>query len=431
VNIAASEKLFAEALQLMPGGVNSPVRAFRSVGGTPRFIARAKGSRIWDVDGNEYIDYVGSWGPMILGHAPEVVIEAVRKALERGTSYGAPTALEVEMARLIRQCFPTIDLVRMVNSGTEATMSAIRVARGFTGREKIVKFDGCWHGHADGLLVRAGSTGLQYGVPDSAGVPAGYAASTLVARYNDLDSVRELLAANSGEVAAIIVEPVAGNMGIIPPGGGFLSGLRQLCTEHGALLILDEVITGFRIALGGAQERYGIKADLTTLGKIIGGGFPVGAYGGRRDIMECVSPLGPVVQAGTLAGNPIAMTAGIATLQTLIEGRETIYADLERKAAALAEGLGAAAATAGVPMTCNRVGSMLTSFFAEGPIENADDLTKASREKYARTFHAMLAAGIAFAPSYCEAAFVSTAHTDEDIARTVEAAGQAFEALAR
>ena len=458
MNITKSQQLFVEAQALMPGGVNSPVRAFRSVGGTPRFIARAKGSRIWDADGNEYTDYVGSWGPMILGHAPDVVLEAVAEALPRGTSYGAPTALEVEMARLIQRCFPTMEMLRMVNSGTEATMSAIRLARGYTRREKIIKFDGCWHGHADGLLVKAGSTGLQYGVPDSAGVPAGYAATTLTARYNDLDNTRQLLEANAGDVAAIIVEPVAGNMGVVPPQNGFLTGLRALCDEHDALLIFDEVITGFRIALGGAQERYGIEADLTTLGKIIGGGFPVGAYGGRRETMECVSPLGPVVQAGTLAGNPIAMTAGIATVTALLppypppsegggngkgdlpsrppspqgmgENGGGVYAELERKAARLAEGIGEAAREAGVPLVCNRVGSMMTGFFAEGAIENADDLAQASKERYARFFHAMLERGVAFAPSYCEAAFVSTAHSDEDIATTIATAKEAMREVA-
>jgi glutamate-1-semialdehyde 2,1-aminomutase len=422
-----SAALFDRAQRVIPGGVNSPVRAFRSVGGTPRFIASAKGSRIIDVDGNEYIDYVGSWGPMILGHADERVVAAAAEALQRGSSYGAPTELEVRMAERVVECFPSIELVRMVNSGTEAVMSAVRVARAYTGRDKIIKFDGCWHGHADGLLVKAGSTGLQYGVPDSAGVPAAYAGHTLVAGYNDLASVRALLAENEGQVAAILVEPVAGNMGVVPPAEGFLPGLRQAADESGAVLILDEVITGFRIALGGAQEVYGVRADLTTLGKIIGGGFPVGAYGGRREIMECISPLGPAVQAGTLSGNPVAMSAGLATLAAL--GEPGVYEALEAKAATLADGLGQAAAQAGIPLTCNRVGSMMTGFFTDRAITNADDLAHCDKDRYARFFHAMLDRGVAFAPSYCEAAFVSTAHSDADIEATILAARRAFAQL--
>ncbi len=422
-----SEALFERAQAVMPGGVNSPVRAFRSVGGTPRFIARAKGSRITDVDGNEYLDYVCSWGPLILGHADERVVAAAREALEKGSSYGAPTEVEVEMAELVCDCFPSLELVRMVNSGTEAVMSAVRVARAYTGRDKIIKFDGCWHGHADGLLVKAGSTGLQYGVPDSAGVPASYAEHTLVARYNDLDSVRDLLTQAEGEIAAVIVEPVAGNMGVVPPEPGFLQGLRDLTVEAGVLLIFDEVITGFRLAVGGAQELYGLQADLTTLGKIIGGGFPVGAYGGRRDIMSCVSPLGPSVQAGTLAGNPVAMSAGLATLRAL--RKPGVYDTLEARAWALAEGIGAAAKTHGVDLVCNRVGSMMTNFFTAQPVRNADDLVHCDPKAYARFFHLMLDRGVAFAPSYCEAAFVSLAHTDDDIAATVAAADEAFAAL--
>jgi glutamate-1-semialdehyde 2,1-aminomutase len=314
-----------------------------------------------------------------------------------------------------------------VNSGTEAVMSAVRVARAFTGRDKIIKFDGCWHGHADGLLVKAGSTGLQYGIPDSAGVPGSYAAHTLVARYNDLGSVQAVLAEHEGQVAALLVEPVAGNMGVVPPGEGFLEGLRDLADASGAVLIFDEVITGFRIALGGAQERYGVRADLTTLGKIIGGGFPVGAYGGRRDIMECVSPLGPAVQAGTLSGNPVAMSAGLATLRALRE--PGVYEALESRASVLAAGLGEAARQAGIPLTCNRVGSMLTGFFTDQPVVTADDLAHCDRERYARFFHGMLERGVAFAPSFCEAAFVSLAHTDEDIERTTQAAAEAFAEL--
>jgi glutamate-1-semialdehyde 2,1-aminomutase len=428
MNVTKSEALFERAQAVIPGGVNSPVRAFRSVGGTPRFIASAKGSRVKDVDGNEYIDYVGSWGPMILGHADERVVTAAREALRKGSSFGAPTELEVEMAELVVACFPSIELVRMVNSGTEAVMSAVRLARASTGRDRIIKFDGCWHGHADGLLVKAGSTGLQYGVPDSAGVPAAYAQHTLVARYNDLDSVRALLAENEGEVAAILVEPVAGNMGVVPPASGFLEGLRALADDSGALLILDEVITGFRLALGGAQEHYGVRADLTTLGKIIGGGFPVGAYGGKREIMQQVSPLGPAVQAGTLSGNPVAMSAGLATLRALRE--PGVYESLEAKSRLLADGLAQAARRAGVAVTCNRVGSMMTAFFTDRPVTNADDLSHCSREAYARFFHGMLERGVAFAPSYCEAAFVSAAHAEADIDRTIRAAGEALAAVA-
>jgi glutamate-1-semialdehyde 2,1-aminomutase len=419
-----SAALFERAQRVIPGGVNSPVRAFRSVGGTPRFIASARGSRVTDVDRNEYIDYVGSWGPMILGHADPRVVAAATEALQRGSSYGAPTELEVRMAERVAECFPSIELVRMVNSGTEAVMSAVRVARAYTGRDKILKFDGCWHGHADGLLVKAGSTGLQYGIPDSAGVPAAYAGHTLVARYNDLDSVRELLAEHEGQVAAILVEPVAGNMGVVPPAAGFLEGLRRAADDSGAVLILDEVITGFRIALGGAQEVYGVRADLTTLGKIIGGGFPVGAYGGKREIMERISPLGPAVQAGTLSGNPVAMAAGLATLTAL--GEPGVYEGLETKAKALADGLGAAAREAGVALTCNRVGSMLTGFFTDREVTNADDLAHCDKDRYARFFHGMLNRGVALAPSYCEAAFVSTAHTDADLEATIQAAREAL-----
>ena len=419
-----SEVLFAQAQKLMPGGVNSPVRAFRSVGGTPPFISRGKGSRLWDVDGNEYVDLVMSWGPLILGHADERVVAAATETLAHGSSFGAPTALEVRLAELIAACFPSMDLLRMVNSGTEATMSAIRVARAYTGCDKIIKFDGCWHGHADGLLVKAGSTGLQYAVPDSAGVPASYAEQTLVARYNDLDSVRALIDEHPGQIACVIVEPVAGNMGVVPPQPGFLAGLREVTAAHGIVLLFDEVITGFRVARGGAQERYGVTPDLTTLGKIVGGGFPVGAYGGKREIMERVSPLGPTVQAGTLAGNPVAMAAGIATVEALSE--PGVYEELERKSAALAEGQSAAAAEAGVPAVCNRVGSMLTTFFSAAPIQNADDLAHADKDAYARYFHGMLERGVYLAPSYCEAAFLSTAHSDADIETIIAVAREAL-----
>lgn len=419
-----SEALFEEAQKLLPGGVNSPVRAFRSVGGVPRFISHGKGSRLWDVDGNEYIDLVMSWGPLILGHADERVTTAACAAVGRGSSFGAPTALEVRMAELILECFPSMDLVRMVNSGTEAVMSAIRVARAFTGRDKIIKFDGCWHGHADGLLVKAGSTGLQYAVPDSAGVPASYAEQTLVARFNDLDTVRALIDEHPDQVACLIVEPVAGNMGVVPPAAGFLQGLREITAAHGIVLLFDEVITGFRVARGGAQQLYGVTPDMTTLGKIVGGGFPVGAYGGKREIMERVSPLGPAVQAGTLAGNPVAMAAGIAVLEALAE--KSTYVELERKSAALAAGLSAAAADAGVSTVCNRVGSMMTTFFSSAPIANADDIAQADKDAYSRYFHGMLERGVYMAPSYCEAAFLSTAHTDEDVQTIIAAAREAF-----
>jgi len=424
MDVPRSEALFSRAQEHLPGGVNSPVRAFRSVGGTPRFISHGGGSRLWDVDGNEYLDLVMSWGPLILGHADPRVVAAAREALEKGSSFGAPTAAEVRMAELISQRFPSLELVRMVNSGTEATMSAIRTARAFTGRDKVLKFDGCWHGHADGLLVKAGSTGMQYGVPDSAGVPAGYAAETLVARYNDLHSVEALVAEYTGQIACLIVEPVAGNMGVVTPEEGFLQGLRRLTADNDIILVFDEVITGFRIARGGAQELYGVSPDMTTLGKIVGGGFPVGAYGGRREIMQSVSPLGPAVQAGTLAGNPVAMAAGIATLEAL--GEPGVYAELERKSARLASGLAAAAKQAGVDTVCNRVGSMMTTFFASGPVRNADEAAGADKEAYSRFFHAMLERGVYMAPSYCEAAFLSTAHSDADVDRIVQAATEAF-----
>ncbi len=411
----------------MPGGVNSPVRAFGAVGGTPVFIERAKGSRYWDVDGNEYIDYVCSWGPLIHGHAPDFVLEAVAQAAALGTSFGAPTAREIEMAELIVEAYPSVEMVRMVNSGTEAVMSAIRVARGYTGRDKVIKFAGCWHGHADGLLVRAGSTGMTFGIPDSAGVPAGYAENTLLARFNALEDVNELTTSLGAQVAAIVVEPVAGNMGVIPPVDGFLEGLRRIATEQGIVLIFDEVITGFRVAYGGAQERYGVDPDMTTLGKIVGGGLPVGAYGGRRDIMARVAPLGDVVQAGTLSGNPIAMAAGIATTREL--QRDGTYERLEERSDALAHGLSEAAADADVTITLNRVGSMMSVFFCPGPVTDADGAAASDGDQYAKFFHAMLDRGIALAPSKAEAAFVSIAHTDNDIELTIKAARESFRML--
>ncbi|MDI6709725.1 MAG: glutamate-1-semialdehyde 2,1-aminomutase [Bacillota bacterium] len=423
-----SRELFRRAQQVIPGGVNSPVRAFRAVQGNPPFIARAEGAYIFDVDGRRYIDYVSSWGPMILGHAHPEVLAAIKAAAERGTSYGAPTASEVEMAELIVDALPGMEMVRLVNSGTEATMSAIRLARAVTGREKIVKFAGCYHGHADAMLVAAGSGALTLGVPSSPGVPAQTAAHTIVVGYNHLEDVEETLRANPGQVAAVIVEPVAGNMGVIPPQSGFLEGLRRLTAEYGALLIFDEVITGFRLAYGGAQTLYGITPDLTCLGKIIGGGLPVGAYGGRREIMERVSPSGPVYQAGTLSGNPLATAAGIATLRAL--ERPGVYEELERKAALLADGIGDAARAAGVPVTRNRVGSMMSTFFTAVPVTDFASALTSDTARFARFFHALLDHGVYIAPAQFEAMFVSLAHTEEDIARTVEAFEAAFRAAA-
>ncbi|HEX5417761.1 MAG TPA: glutamate-1-semialdehyde 2,1-aminomutase [Chloroflexota bacterium] len=425
---AKSRELFAEARKYLPGGVDSPVRAFRAVGGDPRFIVRGSGSRITDADGNDYVDYVSSWGPLILGHAYPAVVEAIRSAAERGTSYGAPTALETELARLVIDAFPSIQKVRFVNSGTEATMSALRLARGFTGRSKIVKFDGCYHGHADGLLVKAGSGVLTLGAPDSPGVPAEFAALTLSAPFNDLGAVTRVFAEQGEEIAAVIVEPVPGNMGVVPPHPGFLAGLREITSAYGTLLIFDEVITGFRVALGGMQEITGIQPDLTCLGKIIGGGLPVGAYGGRADIMAHLAPEGPVYQAGTLAGNPLAMSAGIATLTEL--GKPGTYERLESETAALIAELGEAARATGIHTTTNRVGSMFTTFFANEPVVDYVTARRADTLRYARYFRAMLDRGIYLAPSQFEAGFLSLAHTPDDRAQTVAAAREAF-ALAR
>ncbi len=419
-----SEEWFAAAARLMPGGVNSPVRAFRAVGGSPFFVARGEGARIVDVDGRSYVDYVMSWGPLILGHAPKRVTDALRAALDRGTSYGAPTPGEVELAREIVAAVPSMEMLRLVSSGTEAAMSALRVARGVTGRPKLVKFEGGYHGHADSLLVKAGSGGATFGVPDSLGVPADLARLTLTVPYNDLDAVRALLEADGREVAAVIVEPVAGNMGVVPPAPGFLAGLRELTRRHGVLLIFDEVITGFRVAYGGAQARYGVTPDLTILGKIIGGGLPVGAYGGRRELMESVSPLGGVYQAGTLSGNPLAVAAGLETLRALRE--PGVYETLEARAAALEAGLREAAARAGVPATVNRVGSMLTAFFTAGPVTDWTTAARADRPRYGAFFHAMLGRGVYLAPSQFEAAFLSLAHSPDEVAMTVEAARAAL-----
>jgi glutamate-1-semialdehyde 2,1-aminomutase len=423
-----SAELFARAQDLLPGGVDSPVRAFRAVGGTPRFVARGKGAAIWDVDGNRYVDYLGSWGPLIAGHAHPGVVAAIQDAATRGTSYGAPIEAELELAELVKKAFPSIDLVRFVNSGTEATMSALRLARAKTGREMILKFDGGYHGHADGLLVQAGSGPLTFGQPDSPGVPAAAAAQTLSVGYNDLLAVRAAFDAHPGQIAAVIVEPVAGNMGVVPAEPGFLEHLRSMTREHGALLVFDEVITGFRIALGGAQERYRITPDLTCLGKIIGGGLPVGAYGGRRDLMEQVSPLGPVYQAGTLSGNPLAMAAGVATLRLLTE--PGVYAHLEALSAGLADGLAEAARAAAVKYTANRVGSMFTGFFCAERVVDYASAKRADTRRYARFFHAMLERGVYLAPSQFEAGFMSLAHTEADVDATLEAALAAFRASA-
>ncbi len=422
-----SAKLFAEAQQLIPGGVNSPVRAFRSVGGQPRFIHRAKGAKLYDVDGNTYIDYVLSWGPMILGHAAPPIISAIKKAADNGTSYGAPTELEVTLARMIRHAFPSMEKIRLVSSGTEAVMSAIRVARAFTKRDSILKFEGCYHGHSDYLLAKAGSGLATLGIPDSPGVPADFAKHTLTAPYNDLQAVQQIVREQGDQLACIILEPIAGNMGVVPPAPGFLQGLRRLTTEHDILLIFDEVISGFRVTYGGTQTLYGVTPDLTILGKIIGGGLPVGAYGGRGEIMDLIAPSGPVYQAGTLSGNPLAVSAGIATLRQL--KARGVYKRLEEKSAALAKGIGEAAKKAGVPLTQTRVGSMLTSFFTSRPVVDWNSVKQADTKRYGIFFHMMLEQGIYLAPSQFEAAFLSTAHTDRDIDQTIKAAHAAFKAI--
>ncbi|MBI3625954.1 MAG: glutamate-1-semialdehyde 2,1-aminomutase [Candidatus Rokubacteria bacterium] len=411
----------------MPGGVNSPVRAFGAVGGRPFFVSRGEGARIWDEDGRSYLDFLGSWGPLILGHAPAPVVEAVGEAIRRGTSFGAPTAREVELAELISRAIPSVEMVRLVSSGTEAAMSAIRLARGATGRDAIIKFEGCYHGHADSLLVKAGSGGATFSIPDSLGVPSALASLTLTLPFNDLAAVRRTLETRDGKIAAVIVEPVAGNMGVVPPTRGFLQGLRDLTRHHGALLIFDEVITGFRVAYGGAQSFYGVSPDLTCLGKIIGGGLPVGAYGGRRDLMEHVAPLGKVYQAGTLSGNPLTVTAGLATLRALAD--PTVYRRLEAMGAKLQAGVEAAAREAGVLLTVNRVGSMLTPFFAAGPVTDFESAKRSNTSRYAKFFQGMLARGVFFAPSQFEAAFVSLAHSEADIDSAGAAAREVFRAL--
>ena len=427
MQLTKSEALFAEAQRLMPGGVNSPVRSFRAVTGTPPFIASGSGSRVVDVDGNEYIDYLGSWGPLVLGHAHPSVVAALMRAAENGTSFGAPVEQEVELARLITGALPSIESLRLVNSGTEACMSAIRLARAFTGRDKIIKFAGNYHGHADGLLVRAGSGGLTHGIPTSAGVPESYASETLVADFNDLDSVEQLFNSYPNAIAGIIVEPVAGNMGVVGPTPGFLEGLRRVTAHDGAMLIFDEVITGFRVGAGGAQGLYGIMPDITTLGKIIGGGLPVGCYGGRREIMERVAPLGDMYQAGTLSGNPLAVSAGVATLTEL--RKPGVYEQIDRLATRLTDGVGAAFRDAEVPGTINRVGSMFTGFFNPGPVESLAEVEQADATKYGRYFHALLERGVYIAPSQFEAGFVSTAHTEADIDATIERVREALAEL--
>jgi glutamate-1-semialdehyde 2,1-aminomutase len=430
-SISNSETAYARAKQLMPGGVSSPVRSFKGVGGTPIFMKEGEGCLVRDVDGNQYIDYVGSYGPLIAGHANERVIAALSKAIGRGTSFGAPTEAETQLAQVIVSALPAVEMVRFVNSGTEATMSAIRLARASTGRDLVVKCNGCYHGHVDGLLVSAGSGALTLGTPSSPGVPRSVAGNTVVVHYNDLADARAVFEKYSGQVACFIVEPVAGNMGVVPPAEGYLPGLRELCDQHGALLLFDEVMTGFRVAWGGAQIRYGVRPDLTCLGKVIGGGLPCAAYGGRRDLMERVSPSGPVYQAGTLSGNPLAMAGGLATLEILQE--PGAYQALERRSGMLAEGLIDAAARAGVPVALNRVASMLTPFFVREPgrpVNNFAEATSGNADAYARFFHAMLENGVFLPPSQYEAFFVGLSHTDEAIERTIRAAEKSFAAVA-
>ena len=422
-----SEELFRESSRYIPGGVNSPVRAFRNVGGNPLFITRGKGSKLYDADGKEYIDYVASWGPLILGHAHPAVVKAVNGVMKSGTSFGAPTERETELARMITQAVPSIDTVRLVNSGTEATMSAIRLARGYTGRDHIIKFAGCYHGHADSLLVKAGSGAMTFGIPDSGGVPTDYAKHTIILPYNGTDAVKKCLDDIGTDVAAIIVEPIAGNMGLVPPNKGFLTALRELSAQHGIVLIFDEVISGFRVARGGAQELYEITPDLTCLGKIIGGGMPVGAYGGRMEIMEKIAPLGPVYQAGTLSGNPVAVAAGIAVLKEL-EKPDT-YQKLERKGKKLANALARTANQNGVTAKVNRVGSLFSIFFGVKRASCLDEVMGASAETYRKYFWEMLGRGIYLAPSPFETGFVSLSHTGKDLSLTIEAAEEVFPLL--
>lgn len=425
---AHSEALFERAKKVLPGGVNSPVRAYRSVGGTPPFLVRGEGSHVWDEDGNEYVDFVGSWGPLILGHSHPAVLEAVGQAMQHGLSFGAPTAIEVDVAELIVFMVPNIDMVRMVNSGTEAVMSALRVARGVTGRDKIIKFEGCYHGHSDAMLVKAGSGALTGGAPDSKGIPSAVATDTLIAQYNDLDSVRELLEANPGQVAAIIVEPIAANMGVVPPEPGFLEGLRALCDAHGALLIFDEVITGFRLARGGAQEYFGVRADLVTFGKIIGGGMPVGAYAGKREIMEQVAPTGPIYQAGTLSGNPVAMAAGLTQLQ-ILNAHPEVYTEIEHKAQRMADAMRQAAAASQVALQVNQCGALLCPYFTNEPVRCFADTQRSDLEKFRTYFWGMQDHHMYIAPSQYEATFVNASHTEEDVEAFCQAAAAVINAL--
>jgi len=420
-----SKSLYDQAVQSIPGGVNSPARAFGAVGGNPLFIERGEGARIQDADGNSYIDYVCSWGPLILGHANPTIVEALKRTIASGTSFGAPTRVEIELAELVCDMVPSVEMVRMVNSGTEATMSAVRLARGHTGRTKVLKFEGCWHGHADGFLIQAGSSALTTGAPDSPGVTDGTASDTVTAPFNDLEAVQKVVQENRNELAAIIVEPIAGNMGVMPPAPGFLEGLRTLCTDLGIILIFDEVISGFRVAAGGAQERYGVTSDMTTLGKIIGGGLPVGAFGGKKEIMSDISPLGKKVsQAGTLSGNPLAMTAGIEMLKALRQ--PGFYDTLEEKSARLAAGWEKNIADAGLGYSINRVGSMMTMFCSPDPVSDFAGAVAADQEAFSKYFWGMLNAGVYVAPSAFEAAFVSAAHSTEDIDETIEAHAKAL-----
>jgi glutamate-1-semialdehyde 2,1-aminomutase len=423
-SVAKSMNAYEAACKVLPGGVDSPVRAFGAVGGTPVFIYKAKGAVLTDVDGNEYVDYVGSWGPLILGHADDRVVAAVGKALHHGSSFGAPTVRETQLAELVVEAVPSIEMVRFVNSGTEATMSAIRLARGYTGRDAVVKIEGCYHGHVDSLLVSAGSGATTFGTPSSPGVPEPVVGATLVVPFNDLTALKAVFDEHGERIACCVVEPIAGNMGCVPPADGYLQGLREVCDKHGAILVFDEVMTGFRVAYGGAQELYGVRPDMTCLGKIIGGGLPVGAFGGRAEIMKQLSPLGPVYQAGTLSGNPLAMAAGIATLEALKE--PGVYKDLEAKSANLAAGLERAAKEARVATYHTRVGSMMCTFFADQPVTDYASAKRCDTEAYGRFFHGMLERGVYLAPSQFECAFVSTAHTDEQIGRTVEMAAEAF-----
>ncbi|NEN85997.1 glutamate-1-semialdehyde 2,1-aminomutase [Paenibacillus elgii] len=424
---ARSAQAFEEAKQVIPGGVNSPVRAFKSVGLTPLYMQKGSGSHVFDIDGNEFIDYIGSWGPLIMGHAHPEVVDAIKRTAELGTSFGAPTELETEMAKLVIERMPSIELVRMVSSGTEATMSALRLARGYTGRNKILKFEGCYHGHADSLLIKAGSGVATLGLPDSPGVPESVAANTITVPYNDLDSVRMAFEHFGQDIAAVIVEPVAGNMGVVPPLPGFLEGLREITSSYDSLLIFDEVMTGFRVGLNSAQGRFGITPDLTCLGKVIGGGLPVGAYGGKREIMERIAPSGPIYQAGTLSGNPLAMAAGYATLKLL--GAPGVYEELERKSARLEAGMLQNARELGVPITINRIGSMVCPFFTDQQVTNYETAKQSDLNKFNRYFGLLLDYGVSIPPSQFEGMFVSAAHSDDDIEATIEAHHQALKQL--